>query len=266
MTAVIPSELEARDDRMPETAVAQFERVTKRYGRRDDGIVALDDVTLRIEPGEVFALVGPNRAGKSTLIKILLSLCRPTSGRALRLGQPTSASSTLARCGYLHENQAFPRYLTAEDLLHYYGTLALIPPDVLHRRVPELLQRVGLADRRRQVIARFSKGMIQRLALAQALINDPTLLVLDEPTEGLDLAGRNLVADVVRERRDLGHTVLYVSHVLAEVERLCDRVGVLVAGRLVHVSPASDLTRDPNTGDRRSIESALQPLYETQAS
>ena len=151
-------------------------------------IQALRGVSFGIEPGEVLALLGPNRAGKTTLLKILLGLCHPSGGRVFRLGRPISQRSTLARVGYMHENQAFPRYLTAAALLEFYGQLSLVPASVLRTRVPALLEKMGLTDRAHEPIARFSKGMVQRLALAQALIAEPDLLVLDEPMEGLDLA------------------------------------------------------------------------------
>jgi ABC-2 type transport system ATP-binding protein len=246
----------------------EFDDVSKCYPSGLLGrpvLPVVSGVSLRVEPGQVFGLLGPNRAGKTTLVKILLSLCQPTSGRVTRLGQPLSNRRTLARVGYMHESQAFPRYLTASGLLNYYGALTLIPDQDLAPRVQQLLDLVGLADRAYEPIARFSKGMIQRLGLAQALLNDPELLVLDEPTEGLDLAGRRLVLDVVAEQRRRGHTVLLVSHVLTEVERLCDSVAVLLEGRLVHTGALSALIRDPATGAARSLEQALQDLYEKAA-
>jgi ABC-2 type transport system ATP-binding protein len=222
---------------------------------------ALDGVSLRLGPGEVLGLVGPNRAGKTTLVKLLLSLCRPTSGRVVRLGRPATDRSTLARVGYVHESHAFPRYLTATGLLHYYGALSLVPEEEVRTRVPRLLERFGLADRAREPIARFSKGMVQRLALAQALVNDPDLLVLDGPGEGLDLDGGRLVRELAAEQRRLGRTALIVSHTPTEVEQMCDRVAVLVAGRLVHDGPAAGLTRDPS-GALRPLERALAELYD----
>ena len=250
-------------------AAAQFESVTKEYparwprGRR---VRALEGVALTLGRGEVLGLLGPNRAGKTTLVKLLLSLCRPTAGRVTRLGAPADDRRTLARVGYVHENPAFPRYLTAAGLLGYYGALTRVDPDTLRRRVPELLERVGLADRRREPIARYSKGMLQRLALAQSLVNDPELLVLDEPGEGLDLHGRRLVVEVVQERRRRGGSVLLVSHAPAEVQRLCDRVAVLAAGRLVHDGPLSSLSgHEPPGGDARPLERALERLYEVAA-
>lgn len=246
-------------------AAVAFENVTKQYptGLLGRGrLTAVQDVSLRVEPGEVFGLLGPNRAGKTTLVKVLLSLCRPTAGRAERLGLPAADRRTLARVGYLHEHHAFPGYLSARAVLRYYGSLALVPEKELSRRIPELLGCVGLADRADESLTRFSKGMLQRAGLAQALVNDPDLLVLDEPSEGLDLLGRRLVRDVIAEQRRRGRTVLLVSHVASEVEQVCDRVGVLVGGRLVHVGPVAGLTRDPATGAPRRLEQALEALYE----
>jgi ABC-2 type transport system ATP-binding protein len=224
-------------------------------------VQALREVSLRVNPGEALGLLGPNRAGKTTLLKILLSLCHPTGGQVTRLGQPLADRSTLARVGYVHENHSFPRYLTAESLLEYYGALSLLPQETVQPRVPKLLQRVGLADRSREPIARFSKGMLQRLGVAQALINEPQLLVLDEPTEGLDLDGRHLLRDVIAEVKARGGTVLLVSHVLPEVEQLCDRLAVLVKGRVVHTGPTAELMLDPATGTRRPLEKALEEVY-----
>ena len=247
---------------MSATAVAEFEGVSKVYRiglLRRTPVQAVADVSLRVEAGEVFGLLGPNRAGKTTLVKLLLSLCRPTSGEVRRLGAPAFDRRTLARVGYVHENHAFPRYLSAAELLRYYGALSLVPYEALRTRVPQLLERVGLADRSREPIARFSKGMVQRLGIAQALINEPQLLVLDEPTEGLDLAGRQMLREVVGEVRARGGSVLLVSHVLPEAEHLCDRVAVLVDGQLAHTGPLDELLKSGSK--TRSLEKALQELY-----
>ncbi len=243
---------------------AAFDNVVKIYKTglfKGAGIAAVRGVSLAVPTGSAFALLGPNRAGKTTLVKLLLSLCSPTSGSISRFGSPIADRSTLARIGYMHENHAFPRYLSAAELLHFYGGLSGIPSEELSAKVEALLQRVGLADRQSEPIARFSKGMVQRLGLAQSLINDPDLLILDEPTEGLDLFGRNLLRQVVRELKAAGKTVLLVSHVLTEVEELCDRVAVLVAGTVVHSGTMADLVKDA-AGNRRSLEAALRPLYE----
>jgi ABC-2 type transport system ATP-binding protein len=250
--------------------VAEFTGVSKTYKapffRGGQVVHALSDVGLRIDAGEVFALLGPNRAGKTTLVKILLGLCRASEGKVTRFGRPLGDRSTLARIGYMHENQAFPRYLTATALLRLYGTLSWVPPALLADRIPNLLKRVGLADRAQEPIARFSKGMVQRLALAQALLAEPDLLVLDEPTEGLDLVGRLLLREIIAEQRRQGKTVLIVSHVLGEVEQACERLAVLVDGRVAHCGPLTDLLRDPKTGDLRSLESALKPIYTQEVS
>jgi ABC-2 type transport system ATP-binding protein len=248
------------------TPVAEFVDVSKTYRvplRPGRTVEALRGVSFGIEAGQVFALLGPNRAGKTTLVKILLGLCRASGGRVLRLGCPLSERGTLARVGYMHENQAFPRYLTAAALLEFYGDLSWIPPAVLKTRVPALLERVALADRAHEPIARFSKGMIQRLALAQALLAEPDLLVLDEPMEGLDLNGRLLLQEIVAQQRSAGKTVLIVSHALGEVAQVCDRLAVLVEGRLAYHGPLAALLRDPDTGGVRSIEAALKPIYQS---
>jgi ABC-2 type transport system ATP-binding protein len=246
-------------------AIVQFENVTKLYAspwRPRRVLRALDGVSLSIEPGEIFGLVGPNRAGKTTLVKILLSICRPTEGRVMRLGAPWWHRDTLARVGYVHESQALPRYLTAQTLLEYYGALSLVPAAVVRRRTPELLDRFGLADRSREPIGRFSKGMLQRLAIAQALINDPELLVLDEPSEGMDLSARRLLQEVLLQRKARGLTAILVSHALPDVQRLCDRVAVLRGGRTVFVGPMSDLTTPQGDHEPAALETALEPFYE----
>jgi ABC-2 type transport system ATP-binding protein len=249
-------------------AAAVFDRVEKTYatgplGR--GGVPAVRGVSLAVPAGRVFGLLGPNRAGKTTLVKILLSLARPTAGTVTRLGAPAADRGTLARVGYMHENHAFPRYLSAAELLAFYGGLSGLPSEAIDSRVAALLERVGLADRKAEPIARFSKGMVQRLGLAQALLNDPDLLVLDEPTEGLDLTGRQLLRAVVRERKAAGKTVILVSHVLPEVQELCDCAAVLVAGKVVFDGTVPELLRDPKSGAPRNLEGALQHLYQQEA-
>jgi ABC-2 type transport system ATP-binding protein len=253
-----------QDVRPHEGAAAVFEKVTKVYPRgwTSRRITALDQVSFSVPWGEVFGLVGPNRSGKTTLVKVLLSICRPTKGRVMRLGSPLSDRSTLARIGYVHENPSFPRYLTARQLLEGYGRLSGISGRHLRTRSAELLDRVGLADRSREPIARFSKGMLQRLALAQALVNDPKLLVLDEPSEGMDLPARKLLADVICQQREAGHSVILVSHALGEVGRLCDRVAVLREGRVAYVGRVDELAHDEIALEQSNFESALEPLYE----
>jgi ABC-2 type transport system ATP-binding protein len=248
------------------TAAVEFDEVCKDYPRglwRRQVVHAVARVSLRVETGEVVGLLGPNRAGKTTLVKLLLSLCRPTGGRVMRLGRPALDRSTLARTGYVHENQAFPRYLTASGLLEFYGALSLLPEPLVRQRAAKLLDVVGLSDRAAEPIASFSKGMVQRLGVAQALINDPELLVLDEPSEGLDLPGRQMVRALVAEHKQRGRTVLLVSHLLTEVEQLCDRVAVLAGGKLVFTGTVPQLLK--GRSGKRTIEEAVQELYEKAA-
>ena len=250
---------------MPAPFVAEFEDLGKVYrtgllgrGRR----TAVEHISFKIAPGEVFGLLGPNRAGKTTLVKVLLSLCKPTTGQVMRFQRPVTDRQTLARVGYVHENPAFPRYLTARALLEYFGGLALLPAPLVRSRTLELLERMGLADRANEPISGFSKGMIQRLAIAQALMNDPELMVLDEPGEGLDLAGRQLVLDVIAERRRRNLTVLLVTHVLTEIEQICDRLAVLAGGKLVFTGTVAELRRDPKSATPLPLVQALNRLYQ----
>ena len=243
---------------------ARFNSVTKVYRRgwlRKRQVCALRGLSLDVPVGEVFGLVGPNRAGKTTLVKVLLSVCRQTSGQVERLGLPGRCRSTLARVGYLHDAQAFPRYLTATQLLEFYGALSWIPPAELRQRIPLLLDQVGLVDRALEPVSNFSKGMGQRLALAQALVNDPDLLVLDEPTEGLDLLARRLLHDTIQRRQRRGQTTLLVSHSMSDVEQLCDRVAVLRQGELVRCGTPAEWHGESD-GSTSSLESWLEPVYE----
>lgn len=250
-------------------AVAEFKNVVKEYpldpwGRRK--LRAVDDVTFTVNRGEVVGLLGPNRAGKTTLIKILLSLCQPTSGTILRLGASITDRRTLAQVGYVHENHAFPKYLTAEGLLNYYGTLTNLPVETLNQRVPVLLEKTGLIDRRGDYIGRFSKGMLQRLGVAQALLNEPELLVFDEPSEGLDLFGRQLVASLIQEQRKLNRSVILVTHNLPEVADLCDRVIVIFNSKRLYMGSVKQLITDQSKGGpTKTVEQALQSLYEKAA-
>jgi ABC-2 type transport system ATP-binding protein len=245
------------------TPVAAFSRVVKRYpgawpARRPTW--ALDDVSFDVRSGEIFGLLGPNRAGKTTLVKLLLSLCHATSGKVERLGRPVEDRATLGAVGYVHESQAFPRYLSAAGLLEFYAALNRETGARVRRRLAELLERFGLADRSREPIASFSKGMLQRLALAQALVNEPRLLVLDEPSEGMDLLARALLHDTLAEQRRLGRAVILVSHSLSDAQRLCDRVAVVRAGRLAYLGTLEALEV---SGQGGSLEAALKTLYTT---
>jgi ABC-2 type transport system ATP-binding protein len=217
--------------------VVEFQEVIKEYAApfpRRERLRAVDRVSFTVNPGEIVGLLGPNRAGKTTLVKLLLSLCRPTQGQVFRFGLPSSRRETLGRMGYVHERPAFPVYLSAREVLDYHAVLAGVGRRERALRIPAMLDRVGLSDRTREPVAQFSKGMLQRLGLAQALINEPAFLVLDEPYEGLDLGGRRLVGELLEERRREGNSALIVSHVIPAIEAHCDRAVILVGGRVVH--------------------------------
>ena len=244
-------------------ASAEWEGAGKFYPSRPGsplGVWAVRGVDLQARPGEVLGLIGPNRAGKTTLVKLLLSLCSPTEGRARRFGLPARQRGTLGRVGYVPAENAFPLDMTANTILQYYGALTLLPPALVRARARTLLADVGLDDRAREPISRFSKGMLQRLALAQALLNEPNLLVLDEPAEGLDQLGRSLLRRVVGDCRRRGAAVVLISHALSEVERLCDRVAVLVAGRKVFDGTLEALTTESLTGATVPLDLALARL------
>jgi ABC-2 type transport system ATP-binding protein len=247
---------------MRSTSVLQFERVWKVYRRMwpRPSVIALRGVTLSVPTGSLFALLGPNRAGKTTLAKIALSICRPTSGRVLRLGRPLVDRRTLGRIGYVHESPAFPPYLTATGLLHYYGALGQLPRTEVHQRTSQLLDDVGLSDRTHEAIASFSKGMLQRLALAQALLNDPELLILDEPAEGMDLVARHMLHRVLKDRQKRGKTALMVSHSLRDVERLCDEAAVICRGEVARNGSLEQLAGG-DIAEALNLEEALEPLY-----
>jgi ABC-2 type transport system ATP-binding protein len=245
--------------------IVEFHNVSKTYHvglLRRRPIQALRDVSFKVRGGCVFGLLGPNRAGKTTLVKALLSICRPTSGTILRLGRNVAERSTLARVGYLHESPAFPRYLSARAFLDYYGALSLLPQRQRAARIPRLLDEVGLSDRAGETIAGYSKGMLQRLALAQALVNDPELLVLDEPTEGMDLSARKLLHEIILRRKAAGKTAILVSHSMADVGRLCDELAVLRGGQVAYYGSLADLTgAGPGGGDTDVLQEALEPIY-----
>lgn len=205
------------------------EGLRKDFGTRP----AVRDLTLQVGRGEAFGFLGPNGAGKSTSIKMLLGLVRPTSGRALLLGYPVGKREVRARIGFLPEHFRFYDWLSASELVFFHGRLCGMAENVLSRRVPQLLERVGLSMHRTKPLRSFSKGMMQRVGLAQAIVNDPEILFLDEPTSGLDPAGRKLVRDVIREQRDRGATVFLNSHLLGEVEKSCDRVAFIREGTVV---------------------------------
>ncbi len=211
-----------------------------RHGRRR--LRALDGVDLSVGRGEVFGLLGANGAGKTTLVKVLLGLARPTSGEVRVRGRNPRRPAARRRIGYLPEGHRFPGYLTGEASLRLFGRLAGVAEATLRGRIPELLDLVGLDGRGGDRVGRYSKGMTQRLGLACALLDEPEILFLDEPTDGVDPVGRRQIRDILLATRRRGTTIFINSHLLSEVERTCDRVAILHQGRVVREGTVEDLT------------------------
>lgn len=191
------------------------------------------NLSLSVRRGEIFGFLGPNGAGKSTSIKMLLGLVRPSGGEAFVLGERAGQVGIRRKIGFLPEDFRFYEWLTASELLHLHGRLSGVPTSRLESRVPELLDMVGLTTHRDKRLQNFSKGMLQRIGLAQALIHEPELIFLDEPTSGLDPMGRRMVRDIIRAQRDRGATVFLNSHLLSEIEITCDEVVFLREGEVV---------------------------------
>jgi ABC-2 type transport system ATP-binding protein len=222
----------------------RIEELTKDYAVgfwRTRPYRALDRLSVEIESGEVFGFLGPNGAGKTTTLKLLMQLIFPTSGRAEILGRPVGDLDVRRRIGYLPENPSFYDYLTAEELLNYFGQLFGYPAADRRKRVSTLLDRVGIGAERRLQLRKYSKGMIQRVGIAQALLNDPEVVFLDEPMSGLDPLGRRDVRALILDLRDQGRTVFFSSHILSDAETLCRRVAVVAGGRLVASGRLSDI-------------------------
>ena len=202
---------------------------------------ALDSLTLEVEAGEVFGFLGPNGAGKTTTLKLLMQLVYPTSGGGELLGKPLGDLSAKRRIGYLPENPYFYDYLTAEELLEYFAGLFGFARSERRARASRLLDEVGIGAERRLQLRKFSKGMLQRVGIAQALLNDPELVIFDEPMSGLDPLGRRDVRALILRLRDRGCTVFFSSHVLSDAEALCSRVAILARGRLVTAGRLSEM-------------------------
>lgn len=201
-------------------------------GKKRQTVEALKGLSLAIEQGEVFGFLGPNGAGKSTTIKCLMGLIRPTSGTASIMGEAIGTESSRRKVGYLPENPAFYDYLTAEEYLQFVGKTFKMPDALLTRRSAEVLKQLELWDARKRPIRGYSKGMVQRVGLAQVLIHDPDVYILDEPMSGLDPIGRALVKEIILELKKRGKSVFFSTHITDDVEKVCDRVGILLHGEL----------------------------------
>ncbi len=223
--------------------VVKTEGLTKEFrtGFWRTRVRVLHDLNLEVRQGEIFGYLGPNGAGKTTTMNLLMGLIYPTAGRAWILGRDVSDVAVKAAVGFLPENPYFYTYLTGWEFLNFYGQLFSIPHGERRRRIEELLHLVGLSDAGKLQLRKYSKGMLQRIGLAQALINDPQAVFLDEPMSGLDPVGRKEVRDLILSLKAKGKTVFFSSHIIPDVEMICDRVGIIVNGRLIRVGPLEEL-------------------------
>lgn len=249
--------------------IVETKNLTKTYrdfwGRQK--VRALKALDLEIHRGEIFGLLGPNGSGKTTTIKLLLGLLFPTSGEVNILGRPASDVAKNERLGYLPEESYLYRFLNAEETLDFYGRLFKIPGAVRRQKVAQLIQMVGLESARKRQLREYSKGMTRRIGLAQALINDPDLVLLDEPTSGLDPIGTRQMKDLILQLKEKGKTIIMSSHLLGDVQDVCDRVGILYQGELKELGRVDDLLkvveqteiRVSNLSDstKRQIEKAI---------
>jgi len=215
----------------------------------NEKVISLKSCSLKVYQGETFGLLGPNGAGKTTLFKLLLGIIRPTAGKGILLGQPIGDRSVKQRIGYLPENPYLYDYLTGWEFLQLAAGVFQIPSSIQRQRIPQLLDLVGLSkmDARKKQMRRYSKGMLQRVGMAQALINDPDLVFLDEPMSGLDPVGRYQMREIILTLQKQGKTIFFNSHILSDVEKICDRVAILAQGELVCCGSLNQLLGIANT-------------------
>lgn len=239
--------------------ILQTEGLTKTFkvGFWGRHVTVLEELSLSVQRGEVFGFLGPNGAGKTTTIKILMGLIYPTGGHATVFGRPVGDSRAKTRVGFLPESPYFYDYLTAAEFLQFYGHLFSLRGASLENRVTELLDLVGMSHARNMQLRKFSKGMLQRVGIAQALINDPELIVLDEPMSGLDPVGRKEIRDLILRLKERGKTIFFSSHILHDAELLCDRVAIILKGRMVACGHVSELV---GQGATQSVEMVVEGL------
>lgn len=235
------------------TSAIETSHLRKDYGGKlgKPGFTAVQDLSFTVPRGQVFGFLGPNGAGKTTTINMLLGNIAPTSGTATLLGQPLGNLEARARLGFLPEKFQFHEFLTAEEFLDLHGRLYGMGAAARRKRIPEVLDQVKLFDRRKSKLSEFSKGMQQRAGLAQAILNDPELVILDEPTSALDPMGRREVREIVAGLKERGKTVLLNSHLLSEIEMTCDHVAILKQGQVVRIGTMDDLLAAPSTVEMR---------------
>ncbi len=225
------------------TPAVQIEGLTKvfRLPFKQEKVVAVDDLSLQVDAGEVYGLIGPNGSGKSTTMKVLLGLISPSAGKASIFGLDSGDTASRGSVGFLPENPYFYKYLTGSETLAFYGKLCGLSRKEIRSRSDELLEMVDLTGARNRRLGGYSKGMLQRIGLAQALVGDPRLVVLDEPTAGVDPAGSRKIRDLILELKHRGITVILSSHLLEQVQEVCDEVGIIFNGRLVREGKLNDL-------------------------
>ena len=241
----------------------QIDNITKIFPvpLRRQRVVAVKNLSLSVESGGIYGLLGPNGSGKSTTLKILLGLVTPDSGSARIFGADCRSYRSRREVGFLPENPYFYKFLTAAETLRFYGKVCGIPARDLSKRIPELLDLVGLAEATDRRVGGFSKGMLQRIGLAQALIQDPRLLILDEPTAGVDPAGSHQIRDLILALKKRGKTILLTSHLLEQVQEICDRVGIMARGEMVREGPLEELVAVKNQTEF-IVENATPELAE----
>jgi ABC-2 type transport system ATP-binding protein len=230
------------------TPAVRIENLTKIFPvpLRRQRVTAVRNISFEVRPGEVYGLLGPNGSGKSTTLKILLGLVTPNQGRAMIFGEDSRDYHSRRDVGFLPENPYFYKFLTAAETLRFYGKVCGMGGAILNKRIDELIHLVGLEDARDRRIGGFSKGMLQRIGLAQALIQDPRLVVLDEPTAGVDPAGSHQIRDLILDLKKRGKTVLLTSHLLEQVQEICDRVGIMARGEMIREGALADLVSVKN--------------------
>jgi ABC-2 type transport system ATP-binding protein len=251
---------------MAHDVIVETRKLTKIYrdfwGRQKK--VALRALNLEIHRGEIFGLLGPNGSGKTTTIKLLLGLLFPTDGEAFIFGRPAADVRKNEKIGYLPEESYLYRFLNAEETLDFYGRLFDLEPRTRNTRAAELIEKVGLKNDRKRVLREYSKGMRQRIGLAQALINDPDLVILDEPTSGLDPLGARWMKDLIADLRTSGKTVIMCSHRLEDVQDICDRIAILNEGELQAYGDVEHLLQDTNRVEMRASGLQLDPALKAE--
>lgn len=261
-----------RCNEMSEPLTVEIENLTKDFPSpfRSKKMRAVENVSLTIAAGEIYGLIGPNGSGKSTTMKALLGLLAPTSGTCRIFGRDSVRVDSRQEVGYLPENPYFYKHLTGKETLHFYGKLCGLKGKVLRDKTDELLELVSLERARNQKVGTFSKGMLQRIGLAQALIHDPRLLILDEPTAGVDPVGSREIRDLILSLKQAGKTVFLCSHLLEQVQEICDRVGIIFNGEIKREGTLDELITMKDrleitvTGDPSSQEQLLELARSTQ--